>query len=125
MGRPSSYDPAYCDQVIEFLKDGYSLTAFAGEIGVARSTVFKWMEEHEEFSDSVKIGQAGATLWWEKANRALATSGTGNATACIFGLKNRASDDWRDISKTEHSGPEGKPIETVQEVRRIIVRPGH
>jgi hypothetical protein len=125
MGRPSTYDPAYCDQVVEFLKDGYSLTAFAGEIGVARSTIFKWAEEHSEFSDSIKMGQAAATLWWEKANRALAVGGSGNATACIFGLKNRAAEDWRDISTKELSGPNGAPIETTQRIERVIIDPAN
>lgn len=123
MGRPTTYDAAYCDAVVEFLKDGYSLTAFAGEIGVARSTIFKWAEEHQEFSDAIKIGQAAATLWWEKANRTLALEGKGNATACIFGLKNRAADDWRDVKATEVSGPEGGPIESINKIELVPVEP--
>lgn len=123
MGRPSSYDPRFCDEVVEFLKDGYSLTAFAGNIGVARSTVFKWAEQHEEFSDAIKRGQAAATLWWEKANRTLATTGQGNATACIFGLKNRAAEDWKDISRQEQTGPDGGAIEKVTRIE--LVAPEH
>lgn len=95
-GRPSKYDPAYCEQVIDCLSEGKSVTSFAGRIGVARSTVFKWADEHEEFSDSLKIGQAKATEFWEKILIGVAKDGGGNATAAIFGLKNRASDDWRD-----------------------------
>lgn len=111
MGRPSDYDPAFCEQVIPFLADGYSIAAFAGEIGVARSTVYKWQDEHPEFSDAVKSGQAKAILWWEKANRSLALGGQGNATSIIFGLKNRAADEWRDVKATEISGPDGGPVE--------------
>ena len=124
VGRPSTYDEAYCDMVVEFLKDGYSLAAFAGSIGVARSTVYKWAEEHDEFSDAVKTGQAGAVFWWEKANRSLALTGEGNATAIVFGLKNRASDEWRDVKSTELSGPGGTAI-PIAEVRRTIVDPQH
>lgn len=111
MARPTDYDPIFCDQAVEFLTEGYSVAALAGHIGVARSTIYKWIEEHAEFSDAVKVGQAGAVLWWEKANRTLATTGDGNATACVFGLKNRASDEWRDKTETEHSGPNGGPIQ--------------
>lgn len=103
-GRPSIYDPAYCEQAIAVLADGFSMTALAGEIGVARSTVYEWVEHHQDFSDAIKIGQAKAVLWWEKANRNLAITGEGNATACIFGLKNRAADEWRDKIETQHSG---------------------
>lgn len=111
VGRPSTYDPAYCEQAIEYLAQGYSVAAFAGKIRVAKSTVYKWMDEHEDFSDAVKIGQAAAVDWWETANRNLALTGEGNATAIVFGLKNRASDEWRDVKATELSGPGGKPIE--------------
>lgn len=109
-GRPTGYDPEYCEQAITFLADGYSLAALAGHIGVARSTIYKWVDEHEEFSDAVKRGQAKAVLWWENANRSLATGGEGNATSIVFGLKNRAADEWRDVKATEISGPDGAPI---------------
>lgn len=118
-GRPSEYDPSYCDSVVSFLRDGYSLAAYAGEIGVARSTIYEWMKDQPEFSDAVKRGQAGAALWWERLNRNFAISGEGNATAIIFGLKNRAADDWRDKTETEHSGS------VVTEIKRTVVRPEH
>lgn len=105
MGRPSKYEPEFCDQIREFLKDGYSVAAFAGHIGVAYSTVSLWEKEHPEFSEAVKQARAAATLWWEERNResALGSSG-GNATSIIFGLKNRAPEEWRDKTETEHSG---------------------
>lgn len=124
-GRPTDYDTAFCEQAIEFLAEGYSLAALAGEIGVARSTVYKWADEHEEFSDAVKIGQAKAILWWEKANKSLASTGAGNATACVFGLKNRASDEWRDVKTTELTGKDGAPVETIARIERVIVDPAN
>lgn len=101
--RPTKYDPAYCDDARAFLAEGYSVAAFAGSIGVATSTVYKWVEEHPEFSDAIKAGQAGAVHWWENRLRDVAAKGEGNATACIFGLKNRAPSEWRDKTETEHS----------------------
>lgn len=110
MARPTDYDPAYCDEAITFLADGFSLTALAGHLGVTRQTVHNWTEEYPEFFDAVKTGQAKAVLWWEKAHRNLAFTGEGNATACVFGLKNRASEDWRDVKATELTGKDGGPI---------------
>lgn len=111
-GRPTDYDPAYCASAETFLADGYSVAALAGFLGVAKSTVYEWIDRYPEFSDSVKRGQAGAVYWWEKANRNLAMTGEGNATACVFGLKNRASDEWRDKVETEHSG--GLTIDAIE-----------
>lgn len=117
-GRPSKYDPAFCDQVRSFLKEGYSVAAFAGSIGVAVSTVNLWRNEHSEFSDAVKDGQAAAILWWENRARAVAAGEDGNPTLVIFGLKNRAPDEWRDKTETEHSGEVG-----IRKIEREIVRP--
>lgn len=111
-GRPSKYNQAYCNEVIECLAQGHSVTAFAGQIGIARSTVFKWAEEHPEFSDALKVGQAKATAFWERVLAKVASEGGGNATAAIFGLKNRAADDWSDKTVTEHTGKGGGPIQT-------------
>lgn len=99
-GRPTKYDPVFCEVAREFMVDGYSVTALAGHIGVARSTVFKWADEHPEFSDALKTGQASAALWWEKTLRQVAITGEGNASAAIFGVKNRSSEEWKD--KQEH-----------------------
>ena len=84
--------------------EGYSVTALAGHIGVARSTVFKWAEENEEFSDALKSGQASAALWWEKTLRQVAQTGDGNASAAIFGVKNRSSEEWKDKQEVQHVG---------------------
>jgi transposase-like protein len=109
-GRPSKYSEAYCNEVIECLGQGHSVTAFAGQIGVARSTVFKWAEEHKEFSDALKVGQAKAVSFWEVILADVARNGKGNATAVIFALKNRAADDWADKVVTEHTGKDGGAI---------------
>jgi hypothetical protein len=98
--------------VIDFLGMGHSVTAFAGHIGVARSTVFKWADEIPEFSDALKVGQAKATACWETVLLKVAKEGGGNATAAIFGLKNRASEDWADKVVQEVTGKDGGPIET-------------
>ncbi len=124
-GRPSKYSDAYCNEVIACLAEGHSVTAFAGRIGVARSSIFKWAAEVPEFSDALKVGQAKATEFWEGILVNIAVNGGGNATAAIFGLKNRASDDWSDKTVQEHTGKDGGPIEvkdiTTTEAARLIL----
>jgi len=111
-GRPSAYRPEYCEAVIDFMADGYSVTAFAGSVRVSRQTIYQWAADHPEFSDALAIGKAAAALWWEGRLRNNAEKGEGNATAAIFGLKNRAAEEWREVNRTEHSGPDGGPIKT-------------
>jgi len=99
-GRPTVYSPELCDKAREILADGYSILGFAGKIGVAKATVYRWIDEYPEFRDAVKDGQAAAASWWEDRLRDIAHGKDGNATAAIFGLKNRGADVWRD--KQEH-----------------------
>lgn len=106
-GRPSKYDPRYCDEVITHMSDGASLTSFAAEIGVARSTINEWMGANPEFSESVKVAKAKCAAWWERAGRSGALGGDVNPTLVIFGLKNMAADDWRDKQEIDHRSPDG------------------
>lgn len=98
-GRPTKYDPAYCERVIEHMKDGASLTSFAASISVSRATINVWMGEHPEFLEAAKAAKAKCAAWWEEIARENAKNGTGNATLTVFGLKNMGDDDWAD--KTE------------------------
>ncbi len=111
-GRPSKYSDAYVAEVTSFMDQGYSLTAFAGEIGVARSTINVWMAEHPEFSEAVSRAQAKRARWWEDRLRHIAEKGggPGAATAAVFGIKNAAPEDFRDKQEHEHSGKDGAPI---------------
>lgn len=95
-GRPSKYDPAYCDAIVEHMAEGASATSFAAEINVDRSTITQWAEVHPEFSLALKCGKAKCAAWWEKAARNLVLTGEGNATMTVFGLKNMSKDDWQE-----------------------------
>lgn len=119
-GRPSKYDPIYCDAIIAFCQDGSSISSFAASIGVSRDTISEWGKVHEEFSAAVKAAKTAVAAWYDKAARKTATEGGGNATICIFGLKNFDSEDFRDKTETEHSGGV-----TVTKIERQFVDPPH
>ena len=103
-GRPSKYDPAFCDLAEATLAKGYSEAVLAGEIGVCIDTITEWKTAHPEFSASVKVGRAKGARIWEDRLANLADRNEGNATGIIFGLKNRQPSEWRDKTEQEHSG---------------------
>jgi len=119
-GAQSAYRPEYCDIAIETLSDGHSIAGLAGRIGVARSTVFLWREKHPEFDEAVRVGLAGAVYWWEQRAAESARGGKGNPATIIFGLKNRAADDWRD--RIEHTGAEGGAIHTISRIELVPLK---
>lgn len=118
-GRPTTYDPKYCQAVIEHMSEGASLTSFAASIMCSRATINVWMDAHPEFLESVKVGKALCATWWEKVSRANAVEGGGNATLCIFGLKNMAPDEWREKQEIEHSGKIDSNVSDDELDRRI------
>lgn len=93
-GRPTKYDPKYCDEAIEFMAEGFSVGAFAGKIRVSRDTLYEWASKHREFSDALKIGRSAAQYEAEMAAKVIRDTGVGNAAVAIFGLKCRGSEDW-------------------------------
>lgn len=104
VGRPSKYEPRFCNEVVEHLASGASLTSFAAEIDVARSTINEWMSVHPEFSEACARAKAKCAAWWERVNRGLATGGDGNIGAVKLGLLNMGKDDWSERVSLEHSG---------------------
>lgn len=118
-GPRSSYRDAYCNEVIECLAKGHSVAAFAGEIGIHRTVIYDWMKIHPEFKAACEKATAKAILYWEKQLISCAETGKGNVTAIIFGLKNRAHEEWRDVHKMEHTGKDGNAIEIVTDEDRV------
>lgn len=116
-GRPLSYKPEMCDQVIQLMKDGASKTAVAAELGIAKSTLYEWSNKDSaffipEFSDAIKRGEALSQLWWEKAGQmAVMGSVVGfSAAAWIFSMKNRFREDYADDHGIKHSGSISWPV---------------
>lgn len=109
VGRPSLYKAAFCQQVIEHMATGASLTSFAAEIDVARATLNVWMAEYPEFLDAVGTAKAKCAAWWEKRGRSIAETGggPGAGTLVMFGLKNMGADDWSDRQSVDHTSSDG------------------
>lgn len=97
-GRPSKYDPAMCETIIDAGAQGMTLAEMADILGIDRSTLADWREQHPEFSRAVKAGLDKAQAWWERKGRE-ATFGAVdgfNATSYIFQMKNRFREEWAD-----------------------------
>lgn len=108
VGRPSLYEPKFCDEVIGFMAQGFSKSAFAGHIGVNRDTLQEWEAKHPEFSVATKNG-AVARLKFLEQRLLREDVASPQITAMIFALKNAMPAEWRD--RHEISGPDGGPIQ--------------
>lgn len=72
-GRPTDYDPAFCDQLINHMRGGGSFESFGGVVRHNRDTLYEWTKVHPEFSDAKKIGTCLSLLFYENMGKAMAT----------------------------------------------------
>jgi hypothetical protein len=103
-GRPTRYKKEYCDQVIQFMAEGLSFEAFAGELGVSKECLYRWCDVHPEFMLAKKKGQAKSRKFYESMARAMAAGKLkGSAAMLIFIMKNRLNwTDKQELSANEN-----------------------
>jgi hypothetical protein len=104
MARPTLYLQEYCETAIALGKDGKSIARLAAELDVSRECIYEWARVHPEFSDALTRMRNLSQAWWEDAGQnAMFTPGF-NASVWAKSISCRFPDDWRDSTKTEHSG---------------------
>ncbi|GLS19894.1 hypothetical protein GCM10007874_29110 [Labrys miyagiensis] len=124
-GRPTKYDPAFAKQAAKLCKLGATDAELADFFEVSIRTVERWRGEHPEFCRAVKVAKAVADQRVERSlyQRAIGYSHDAvkitqnggdvitkeyreiyppDTAACIFWLKNRDKDRWRDKQEVEH-----------------------
>jgi hypothetical protein len=108
MPNPTLYDPKYCDEIVAFMQQGYSIGAFAGSILVHRATLYRWREDHPDFDEAMKIGQAARTYKLEVD--LLSAQNPAVVRSRAYALKNADPIEWRDKREIEHSAPGGAAL---------------
>lgn len=124
-GRPSKYTEEFAVQAVKLCELGATDKDLADFFGVNLRTIGRWAAEHVEFCRALKVGKSEAD---DRVERSLFHRANGytheavkifmpagaaapvyakfqehippDTTACIFWLKNRRPELWRD--KTEH-----------------------
>lgn len=69
VGRPSKWDPVFCEMLISHMAEGYSFKSFGGVIDVTEETLHQWKKEKPEFSESYRRGKLKSLLEWEKIGK--------------------------------------------------------
>jgi len=112
VGRPSEYDPAFCEQVIAFGKEGYSKAEMAAGLGATRQTLDNWARANPDFLDAVQTALEFSLAWWEgKSRTGIEKGGAFNAGLWSKAMSGRfPAEPYRE--RQELTGPNGGPIET-------------
>lgn len=105
-GCPSSYDPAFCDRIIELGEQGASVAEMAYELGVVKQTLFNWSERHGEFLDAFTRAKLASQVWWERKGRSGIEKSSSEFQGNLWSrnMAARFPEDWREKKELEHSG---------------------
>jgi Homeodomain-like domain len=126
MGRPSiPFLPEYADVAGQMSDDGASCPEIAAALGISLKTLERWRGAYPDLRRAIKVGKGPAD---ERVKRSLYERATGysyaavkvfhyqgriikarvvehvppDTLACIFWLKNRDPEAWRDVQRIEH-----------------------
>lgn len=83
------YYPEMCEQAEDFLANGKSFAALAGELDIAEQTVYEWQKKYPDFDRACKIGKAKGQAWWENQGDSNMENKNYNATMYIFKMKSQ------------------------------------
>jgi len=124
VGRPSKYNPAFCEQVIELGKLGKSVEQIACELGLSTRVMYKWRDEHQEFMHAMEEAKEYEQYWWETIAQThmIEEQGAAKLNASIWSrsMAARFPRKYRESIKQEITGSDGGPLQ-IQEVKRVIV----
>lgn len=123
MARPSTYDPAFCEQVIAWGEQGKSLTWMAAELDACKQTLHNWMDTHPEFLDAMTRAKAKSQQWWEDAGQNAMSLPGFNASVWAKSMSARFPDDWRDNKGVELTGAGGGPVQNAMTIEFVDAGP--
>lgn len=137
-GRPSSYRPEFAAQVAKLAMLGATDQEMADFFAVNVATVYRWKHDHQDFCEALKVGKETAdnrverslyqrAIGYEQDEVKIFMPGGADApvyapfrakiapdtTACIFWLKNRRREQWRDVQDHRHEVKQGYDLSSV------------
>lgn len=97
-GRPSKYDPRFCEVAIKQGRLGRSRVAISCVIGISRENLADWEDRYPEFRHAMDEAMRLSQLWWEQAGQDGLTAGAGAFNAAVWSrsMAARFPRDWRD-----------------------------
>jgi len=119
VGRPTKYDPMYCDEVVDLGAQGYGPTAIAHQLGVLRENLIQWTEKYPEFARAMKLARQAEQFWWEEAGRSGLYLERFNSAVWKTSMQARFREEYTERKVTELVGEGGGPVQ-IQPIRLAV-----
>jgi hypothetical protein len=120
-GRPSLYDAAHCERVLELAAEGCGKAEIAAALSISRKTLNAWIKAHGEFREAMNRAKELEYAWWLAAGRKGQFLKTWNATSWALQMRNRFSGHFRDRTVVVR-GEESKDTANADRLRNEMER---
>ncbi len=116
VGRPTLFDPSYCDKVVELGALGKSLEQISSNLGVSCRVLYDWRDKYPEFLRALEQAKEAEQTWWEDQAQAymLEHKDAAKLNASIWSrsMAARFPKKYRESVKQEITGENGAPLLT-------------
>jgi len=120
VGRPSLYDPAYCDKVVALGALGKSVEQISSNLGVSCRVLYDWRDRYPEFLRALEEAKEAEQTWWEDQAQAYMLEHKDgaklNASIWSRSMAARFPKKYRESVKQEITGENGAPLLTAIQV---------
>jgi transposase len=120
VGRPSLYDPSYCDKVVELGRLGKSVEQISSNLGVSCRVLYDWRDRYLEFLRALEEAKEAEQTWWEDQAQAYMLEHKDgaklNASIWSRSMAARFPKKYRESVKQEITGENGAPLLTAIQV---------
>jgi transposase len=114
VGRPSLYDPKYCEEVVALGRIGKSIEQIAANLNVSLRVLYDWRDKYPDFLHALEDCKTYEQAWWEEQAAAYMVenkeSDRLNATLWSRSMAARFPKKYRESTKTEITGADGAPL---------------
>lgn len=101
-GRPTKYDPAYCEMVICWGRFGKSKTWMAAEMMIERKTLDNWAADNPEFLRAISVAKHLEQQHWEDLGYDNARSVGFQSAMWSRSMAARFPAEWREKTQVDH-----------------------
>lgn len=103
--QPATYQPEFCEQIIELGRQGKSVVAMACHFAVLRQTLYDWAKALPEFADAFDRAKIKAQARWEFEGDVLNKNNPNfHPQLWIKIMQARFREDYQDANKIELGG---------------------
>ena len=96
-GRPTEYDPSFCEKMITLARKGAFVAEICAELGIrSKSTFYDWQKKYPEFAEAYETAQLWGQAFYEKVGRQMITGEVkGNQHVWSTIMYNKAGDEYK------------------------------